>query len=69
MKFGGLMKGPNAPRPVLTLPKKATPKAAPLAPKRPSGQFQGIRETQGKVNGGGMGNAVHPGNHKDFEAL
>lgn len=37
--------------------------------KRPSGQFQGIRETEGKINGGGYGEAKHPQSHAEFERL
>jgi hypothetical protein len=37
--------------------------------KRPSGQFQGKRESNGKMNGGGYGEAQHPQSHADFEKL
>lgn len=37
--------------------------------KRPSGQFQGQRETNGKMNGGGHGEAMHPQSHNAFEKL
>jgi len=37
--------------------------------KRPSGQFQGRRESEGKINGGGYGEAQHPQSHAEFESL
>jgi hypothetical protein len=40
-----------------------------VTPKRPSGQFQGKRESLGKVNGGGYGEAVHPDSPEAFEKL
>jgi hypothetical protein len=37
--------------------------------KRPSGQFAGQREKDGKMNGGGMAEPSHPQNHHAFEKL
>lgn len=48
----------------------APPMKAPTgAPKRPSGQFQGQRETAGKINGGGMGSPLAPSSHAQWEKL
>lgn len=44
-----------------------TPKAS--KPKRPSGQFAGKAEGQGKVNGAGYADAQHPQSHEAFEKL
>lgn len=50
---------------------KTTPKVTPVKTmaKRPTGQFQGLRETEGKINGGGYGEAQHPTSHAEFERL
>jgi hypothetical protein len=37
--------------------------------KRPSGQFSGQRERDGKANGGGYAEAQHPQSHDEFESL
>jgi hypothetical protein len=41
----------------------------PKTPKRPTGQFQSLRETEGKINGGGYGEAVAPASHDAFHRL
>lgn len=66
---------PMGPKPMAKGPTMATVRAAPQmkapkgAPKRPSGQFQGQRESAGKINGGGMGSAQAPMSHSQFEKL
>lgn len=49
------------------VPAKANGAAPAL--KRPSGQFQGARESAGKINGGGMGSPVAPSSHAQWEKL
>lgn len=75
MKPTGLMGSMHTMKAVRAAPPMKAPKvpakangAAP-ALKRPSGQFQGQRESTGKVNGGGMGSASAPSSHSQWEKL
>ncbi len=56
-------------KPAKPIAPKEPLRAAPKVPQRPSGQFAGQREKDGKVNGGGMAEPSHPTTHNQFEKL
>lgn len=73
-KFGllGNTAAKPAKAPITTKTVRAAPQMkakTPGKPKRPTGQFQSARESEGKINGGGYGDAVAPASHDAFHRL